>query len=344
MTRQLKSRSALVAMVAAIGFVATVGLSAGHAESVPDLPPVRPERLISSSLLAIAARTPVSGIVTTHVDLGLPQLPGSLAVPGGPAQILLSDQTFKYWRSPDGVRVAQILPFAERDLVATPTDLWAWDSDAFTAWHVGPLAPATPPPPPSAGDLESIVAEMLHAAAPYAVVSLADPERVAGRDAYVLSLEPTDPTTRIGSVRVAIDAETWLPLRLQVVPKGSADPAIVAGFRSVEFGPVDPAIFAFTPPEGATVKELGSPDGGADACPPGCRAGGIPEVRSFGEGFGLILAVRMDTGDVPPDLGALLPYAGALGSADIVDRGDHAWVVAGAVSLDALAAIEPGLP
>jgi hypothetical protein len=40
----------------------------------------------------------------------------------------------------------------------------------------------------------------------------------------------------------------------------------------------------------------------------------------------------------------MLPYAGPLGSVDLLDRGDHAWVLAGAVGLSALRAVEPSLP
>jgi hypothetical protein len=342
MARLLRSRSAIASIAAALVLGASVGVVVTRADTVPNLDPITPQRLIANAFAAIADRTPVSGTVTTHLDLGLPQLPASFGPSTGALSILLPDQTFKVWRSPDGTRVAQILPFAERDLIATRTDVWAWDSDAFTAWHALVSPSAAPPAPPSAGDLETIVGRVLAGAAPYATLSLAEPERVAGRDAYVLALEPTDPDTLVGSVRVAIDAETSLPVRLQVIPKGSVDASIEAGFTSVDFGPIDPTNFAFTPPEGATLKQLGSDTGGSRDCGAGC--GEMPDVRTFGDAFGLIVAVRVTAGDVPPDVRAMLPYAGPLGSVDLVDRGDHAWVVAGAVGVSALRAVEPSLP
>jgi len=344
MARLLRSRSALATIIVALVLGASVGVVVTRADTVPNLAPITPQRLIANALAAIADRTPVSGTVTTHLDLGLPQLPASFGPSTAAVSILLADQTFKVWRSPDGTRIAQILPFAERDLVATRTDVWVWDSDAFTAWHAAVPPSAEPPAPPSAGDLETIVGTMLAGAAPYATLSLAEPERVAGRDTYVLALEPTDPDTLVGSIRVAVDAETWLPLRLQIVPKGSVDSAIQAGFTSVDFGPIDPSNFAFTPPEGATVKDLTTDCGGSHDCGAGSGAGEIPEVRTFGDAFGLIVAVRVAAGDVPPDVRAMLPYGGPLGSVDLVDRGDHAWVVAGAVRVSALRAVEPSLP
>jgi outer membrane lipoprotein-sorting protein len=340
MARIARARIGLAA-VAALVLALGVGLTAGHAQGSPTLPSVGAEELVASSLRALAERTPVSGTVTTHLDLGLPQLPAGLGGQTGLAEALLSDQTFKEWRSQDGVRVAQILPFSERVLVANATDLWAWDSDRSTAWHLAVPATAAPPQPPSMGDLEGIVAEVLDAAAPCADVSADRTAWVAGRASYVLALVPTSSGTLVGRIEVAIDAETRVPLRLQVFAKGSLDPAVDVGFTSVDFGPVDPAMFAFSPPEGATVKEVTVPDreGAGPSAP-----GDFPEVRVFGEGFGLILAVRVPTDQVPSDVRALFPFSGPLASADLMPRGDHAWIVAGAVSPEALAAVEPKLP
>lgn len=346
MARVIRSRSVAVAVAAAV-LLALVGLGAVQAEPRPDLPAVAPERLIASSLEAVARRTPISGRVTTHVDLGLPQLPSNLSDPTGPAGVLLSDQTFQVWRSPDGLRVAQLLPFAERDVVVNATDAWLWDSNRFTAWHAAVGGPAAPSPEiPSLGDLTDLVARAVDRLAPYANVTSADPEVVAGRDAYVVRLTPTDPGTLIGHVDVALDAGTRLPLRVSVFAKGGASAALEAGFTSVSFDPVDPGMFVFAPPRGATVEQVRPPAGGWDghAEPSeGTAADGLPAgVRVFGRGFGLVLAVRVP--EVPKDIRPLLPYAGPLGSVDAVERGDHAWIVAGAVAPDRLAEVEPTLP
>jgi outer membrane lipoprotein-sorting protein len=350
MARIARTQTFALAVVAALALALVVGLSIGRAESPPNLPPVAADQLIASSLRALADRTSVSGTLTTRIDLGLPQLPDTLGGEAGPASALLSDQTFKEWRSPDGVRVAQILPLAERVIVADRTDVWAWDSEKWTAWHVavpegampGAAQGSTPPEAPSLGDLEGMVQEALQGATPHAAVSVDRTAWVAGRPAYVVAMVPTSTDTLVGRIEVAIDAETRLPLRLQVFPRGSLDPAIEAGFTSVDFGPIDPAMFTFTPPPGGTVKQVevpANPGQGPSETP---TPGDMPEVRTFGEGFSLILAVRVT--DVPKDLQPLFPYAGPLGSADLVNRGDHAWIVAGAVAPDALAGVEPKLP
>ncbi len=343
----MRPRTAIVAVVLAVALVLTVSIATGGADPVPSLPVVTPERLVASALEALAERTPVSGTVQTHVDLGLPELPSSLGGPSGILSLLLADQTFQYWRSPAGSRVAQIVPFGERDAIATPSDLWLWDSDSFAAWHASVPAGASATAPPSLGDLETIVGRVLHAIAPYASVDEGTPERVAGRDAYVLVLTPTDPATLVGEIRLAIDAETRVPLSLEIVPKGTLDPAVRAGFTDVSFAAVDPSIFAFSPPEGATVHEL--PDlAGALATRPSMGSspgdGTPPEVRTFGEGFGLIVAVRIRADDIPAEVRSLLPYAGPLGSVELVGRGADAWILAGAVRLDRLHEVESELP
>ena len=85
--------------------------------------------------------------------------------------------------------------------------------------------------------------------------------KVAGRDAYELVLTPA-PTERtlLREVRVAVDAEKRMPLRLTVLATGSTDPALQVGFTELTFGPQDPALFTFTPPPGATVTDAPARD------------------------------------------------------------------------------------
>ena len=339
MARLPRYRSTLAAAVPAVAIVLAVGwLSVGRAAPLPDLPSVSPPTLIASTLHAVANRTPVSGTVKTHVDLGIPQLPSSLSDPAGPAAILLADQTFKVWYGPDGVRVAQILPFAERDFVSNGSDVWFWDAQRFMAWHYAVDETAPRQAPPSLGDLTRLVSDVLLDDRSYVVASVAQAQVVAGRDAYVLRLTPATADTLLGRIDVAIDAETRMPLSLQVFARGSSAAVVEVRYTSVAFEPVDASMFTFTPPQDAVVKQVSDESSGAPGSsgqPP------VQGVRVFGRGFGMILAARVT--DVPADVRRLFPYAGALGSADVVDRGDHSWLVAGLVRPTALAEVEPKL-
>jgi len=97
------------------------------------------------------------------------------------------------------------------------------------------------------------IALMLQRLAPLGSLTMDDQTTVAGRAAYVLAFTPAAPDTAIGSVRVAVDGEKYIPLRLQVFSKAGAEPTLQAGFDSVSFDPIDESRFTFTPPEGAEV-------------------------------------------------------------------------------------------
>ena len=343
MARLLRSRSAVVAAILAAALVAVFALTSAGAATAPDLPPVDVDRLIASSLIAAADRSqPVSGTVQTHVDLGIPQLPSfaSLSGPSGALSVLLTDQTLKVWRSSDGMRVAQLLPAAERDIVVTRSDTWIWDSDRFAAWHAsGPGDAAAAPAVPPLADVQPIVRRIVAGLDPYAAVETAGTTEVAGRSAYLVRLTPdASSRTLVDRIEVAIDAATRIPLRLQVFAKGRADAVIAVGYTRVSFGPFDASVLRFTPPDGAAVHELDGGDGGSV---PTDRPEPFQDVRWFGSGFDLRVAVAVPS--VPKEVAPFFPFRGPIASADVVDRGDHVWIVAGLVPPDALTAVEPDL-
>ena len=82
---------------------------------------------------------------------------------------------------------------------------------------------------------------------------MAGQTKVAGRDAYQLRMTPVATDTALGYVQAAVDGKTMLPLQLEVYAKGGTAPVLKFGFTSVSYDSIDPATFAFTPPEGATV-------------------------------------------------------------------------------------------
>ena len=156
-------------------------------------------------------------------------------------------------------------------------------------------------------------------------------------------LTPTSTLTLVGRIAVAIDAETRLPLRLQVFPRGSDGAAIEAGFTAVSFEPIDPSMFAFTPPPGTTVRQAA--DVIADARHPADDAAAPPvsEPHVFGEGFDLRVALELDA-PLPAEARTLLPYAGPLLSAITVEHGGQAWLLVGPVSVATLEQDAASLP
>jgi len=64
----------------------------------------------------------------------------------------------------------------------------------------------------------------------------------------------TDKTT-VGSVTLAIDSKTWVPLDVTVMPRKGNDPALELGFSSVSFDVPAASTFTFTPPKGVKVTD-----------------------------------------------------------------------------------------
>ena len=126
-------------------------------------------------------------------------------------------------------------------------------------------------------------------------------------------------------------------------PRGSDGAAIEAGFTDVSFDPIDPSMFAFTPPPGTTVRQAA--DVIADARHPADDAATPPvsEPHVFGEGFDLRVALRLDA-PLPAEARTLLPYAGPLLSAITVERDGQAWLLVGPVSVATLEQDAASLP
>src|SRR4051794_8743387 len=206
MNARSRSRTIVLALlvVVAVGGLGVLGaLAAGSAPSLA-LPTVSAEELVASTIRAAESGRPISGSVTTHVDIGLPEIPTSMG--GGPSgiQSVLGDQRFKVWSSPDGLRVSQLLPFAERVFVGSPTDVWTWSSDQDLAVHTSVDAStrrAVSRNLTSAlGDPAQLADELLRATSGVADVSVSAPQDVAGRATYALRLTPTSSATKIGRV------------------------------------------------------------------------------------------------------------------------------------------------
>jgi hypothetical protein len=83
---------------------------------------------------------------------------------------------------------------------------------------------------------------------------------VAGEAAYQLVLAPKDSQSTIGSIQIAIDGKTGVPLRVQVFAKGATTPAFQVGYTNISYVAPAAANLTFTPPPGAkvTTEDAGS--------------------------------------------------------------------------------------
>src|SRR5262245_23100609 len=257
----LMSRPVLRWIVPAFATVAVLGggaaIGAITAAADPSLPPRSPAQLLVD--LQTAGLDSLSGTIVTRANLGLPALPGLTGPEGSNlANLLTGTHTVRVWYSgPDKARVALLDTLGETDVIANGTDLWTWSSQANEATHrtiSGKGVPAHPRDVVPSGALtpQQIADMALAAINPTTEVTARGTASIAGRDAYELVLAPRDPTSLIGSVRLAVDAQTHVPLRVQVFANSATTPAIEVAFTSVSFARPDPAEFTFNPPPGTT--------------------------------------------------------------------------------------------
>ncbi len=388
LARSPRLRGLAVIIAAGVLLVSTAAL-AGAARSSPQLATISAQRLVANVIRAVSADPPISGSMNARVDLGIPSLPDEgAAAPTGPLATVASlsgDHRLRVWHSRDGARLSDLLPTSERSIIVSRTQAWLWDSSTMTAVRLGPgtdpAAAAAARKAASMIDPVQLAQQALAAIAPTTRVTVAGTTSVAGRDAYVLSLEPRTSATLVGRVELYVDASRWLPLGGAVFARGASSPALSARFTTVSFGSIDPAVYRFTPPRGAKViTPRGLMHGAAGNCPPPMECpmappapttgyvpvsgGSTPEpprpgrqmsssdVRTFGSGWTSIVAVRTPslqqlaqatagTGYAVPKL---IPFSGPLFSIWLAERADHAWVLFGAVPQSALQRAAADLP
>lgn len=292
-----------VATVAVIGGGAAVGTLAASAD--PALPPRSAAQLLVD--VQTAQLDGLSGTVVQTADLGLPPVVAALGgqVGDGLGRLLSGTHTLKVWYSgPDKARVALQGTRGQSDAIRNGKDLWLWNSQTNTGSHRVLSGDSTRPghvPAESElpGGPREAADRVLRAVDPSTRVSTAGSAKVAGRSAYELVLAPKDGAATIRTVRLAIDAERHIPLRVQVFGAGQHKPAVEVAFTQVDFARPDAAQFAFNPPPGARITEEKAGvtgDKRAGTVPrdkPGGAPAGAPKTAVLGEAWTSVFVARL---------------------------------------------------
>jgi outer membrane lipoprotein-sorting protein len=249
----------IVAPLAVVLVVAGTALVAGTASAEKKLPTRTPQELLVD--LQQAKTDGLSGTIVERADLGIPAIPGANGQDDAELTSLVSGtHTLRVrYSAPDKARLAVLGTYSEYDIIRNGKDVWTWSSKENAATHrtltadqaerPGSTPSATPRTPEEAAN------RLLKALEPTTTVTSDSAVEVAGRPAYELVLDPNDSNSLISQVRIAIDGETKLPLRVQVF---GPDNKIVfeVAYTSVDFARPDDAEFVFNPPPGAKVTEV----------------------------------------------------------------------------------------
>ena len=312
----------VVAVLAAAAV--TVGIATSRAQgSATSLRPISAAALLARVAGAAKTTTAVSGDVSWSNGLipgsdltGL--LSGQGAAPTSLSGLALGGSGRLWFQQGSGLRLESQGSGSDFVVVAGKNGVWSYSSASGTATHyaqpsvASAAASAGPHPQTSPTDpLAAITAGLQHFAST-GTVTISGQATVAGKPSYLLTMTPTSASTTVGSVRVAIDARTFVPLRVQVFARGDTTPALSAGFTSVSYGRLSDSLFAFTPPSGATVHEQALPSpqglfGGATTAKPAThRPLTLAQATAKAASYGLTLAVPQ-----PGGLPSALPFAGA---------------------------------
>ncbi|MCY1159541.1 MAG: hypothetical protein MOP51_2566, partial [Citricoccus sp.] len=266
--------SAMIAALAAGGSIA--------ASARTDLPDRTPQDVLE--MVAAHELGGFSGRLEASVELGLPQLPvadvrEAGAADTGPVDGRLAEllallpgthEARVFADGHDRLRLQLLDGADEKNLIRDDDDLWFYDSAENQAVH------ATLPRDRARhgetmdqwrrdGALPTpgrIAERVLDRAEVHSAVSVEEGTSDSGRDAYTLRLDPRTGQTLVDSVLVDVDAQTGMPLGVEVRAVGQDEPAVSVAFTEFTPEAPDAGLFDFQPPAGATVEEKSFPDCG----------------------------------------------------------------------------------
>ena len=248
--------------IIAVGAVAAaaVGLPLAANASAP-LPHKTPAQLIA--LVASSKVHSLSGTIEQTSDLGLPTLPtvgaGSNSSASSTLELLTGSHTANIFLDGNSSARIQVLDqLAERDVIRHGSDVWIYDSKKHTAEHAKISAkqhglPAKKSPMATPSDLATKLLDQLKSTSK---ITVGADVSVAGRSAYDLILRPRATDTLLGSVSIAVDSATGLPLRVQLSARSQTAAAVSVGFSSITLSKPAASVFAFSPPSNTKVTQL----------------------------------------------------------------------------------------
>jgi outer membrane lipoprotein-sorting protein len=216
--------------------------------------------------------TAFSGTVVEKAALGLPDLSafGNASDSLGMVGLLAGSHTAKVWYAgPTKQRVALLESLGEQDVFRDGRELWQWDSNTRSATHSTLPVGAGSSAKAGAG-AGGATSALVPAQAAQQLLALVEPSTevttdhtgtVAGRATYTLVLRPKDARSRVGSVRIALDGKTEVPLSVQIFARGQDRPALDVSFSRVDFSVPDDSNFTFQPAADVKVTQSRQPTG-----------------------------------------------------------------------------------
>lgn len=257
----------------------------------PSLPDVSAESLVEQVLTSKPGA--FGGTVEVDNKLGLPAIS---EIP----QLADGKHSARIWTDGNGkLRLALPNGQSEQTIVDDGTTTWSWnsqDNEVTKSEHKADEKAEKPETGQKAIDPATAAKEIVGLTKEFSDISVDGTARVANRAAYELVLTPkASEKTLIREVRIAVDSELKMPLRVAVLTNGTSEPAGTVGFSQINVGPQDPKLFEFTPPATAKVttpeakeqRQQGRPEAGIEQA----LQGKDPQI--FGTGWDTVVGAKI---------------------------------------------------
>jgi hypothetical protein len=266
------STGRLLAVIAA----ALIGIAAGAAIAVAatgggGVPPRSSLAGAVHRAIAAGARHPVTGVTADVAFTN--NLIDSSDFTGQAADPLLQGASGRLWAGDARLRIELQSDDGDVEIVVNHRSFWISDpaenvvyEGSLPAGHAGSSGSSAGGSIPPVARLRTVIAGLMRRVD----LSGAEPTDVGGRPAYRVAVSPRTGGGLLGSVKLAWDAATGVPLQIAVDARGSSTPVLALTATHVSYGVVPDSDFAVSPPAGAKVVRLGTLGGGRG---PGARAG-----------------------------------------------------------------------
>jgi outer membrane lipoprotein-sorting protein len=263
-------RLSLARLLLLCGLVIGLGVSATALASAlgsAAKPPAKPLAEAVHDALAGASGSSVQG-VSANIQLTDHLLEGAnLASGGGQAGELASSPLIKggsgrLWIAKDGrVRIELQAEKGDTEIFYDGKTVTIYDAASNTLYRYT-IPPGSEPDSathqhevPTIAKIEEAITHLKE----HANLSEATPSNVAGQPAYTVRVSPKESGSLLGGAELSFDSVHGVPLRAAVYSSTNpSSPVIELAATEISYGPVDSSLFAFTPPAGVKVQEIGS--------------------------------------------------------------------------------------
>jgi outer membrane lipoprotein-sorting protein len=310
-------RLALVRLLALCAVAIAVGVFATAIAFALDAGPTPPPKPLAEAIhdaLTGSGATSIEGVsanitLTDHLLEGASLASGDGHGGGWSSSPLVTGASGRLWIAKDGdVRLELQSQTGDTQILYDGHTLQLYDAATNTLYRYTPpareqdtsSAAAQPHQTPTLGEIEEAITRV----SKHAQVSGATPSDIAGQPAYTVRVSPKEGGSLLGAAELSFDATNGVPLRTAIYSTSSSSPVLELAASEISYGPVSESVFAFTPPPGATIKEVSAPrkDSAEEASSPPTNGANQPaqgahkpNVTTYGHGLSAIAVLEDKT-------------------------------------------------